>query len=69
METLTDKSNFFNPKSQPTVGKSLSWPTEGSPLARQDSLVSRYVKVGKYSLQVPTALLAFFFPKEQPKHY
>lgn len=61
MGTLTDKSNFFKPKSQPTVGKSLSWPTEGSPLARQNSLESREVKVDKYSLQVSTALLPIFF--------
>lgn len=31
MDTLTDKSIFFKPKSQPTVGKSLSCPTKGSP--------------------------------------
>lgn len=64
MGTLTDKSSFFKPKSQPTVGKSLSWPTEGSPLARQNSLESREVKVDKYSLQVSTvstALLPIFF--------
>lgn len=61
MGTLTDKSSFFKPNSQPTVGKSLSWPTEGSPLARQNSLESREVKVDKYSLQVSTALLPIFF--------
>lgn len=61
METLTNKSNFLNPKSQPPLGKSPSWPTEGRPLGRQDSLLSRQVKVDKYSLQGSTALLAIIF--------
>lgn len=65
METLTDKSNFLNSKSQPTVGKSLSWSTEGSPLlSGKQTGESRQVQLAK----IYCSPCNYLFSKEQPIH-